>query len=358
MPAAHVPCPDSTLVHLPNPCLVVIIGLSGSGKSTFVEEHFAPVEILSSDRTRAVICNNAADQDSTSAAFAVLFATLWYRMANRLTTVFDATNLEAPHRERLLNMARRNGVPAVAVVLNVPVDRCLERIARRRRTVPTDRVLAQAGLWPDAVRQLDDEDFAAVHVFTEKQIPDVVFRHDLPPADDHDRWVRVDQVTPGPGASFLFPLDEIRRRPDYFDRVHPGEMAEVYAAAERAFTLGNADPDDLIEPYSSQARQHAAAGNTSMSVGARLKVEFPGESAVYLRCEDTGWTVTDAVGAGPAWSIDGHDEQREVDDDQDPDEPAEQDAVERRRRLAVIHGAVPNMVPRLLGLTSSRRCIR
>jgi predicted kinase len=351
------PCVDSTVVHLPNPCLIVIMGLSGSGKSAFAEEHFAPVEILSSDRTRAVVCNNAADQDSTSAAFNLLFATLWYRMSNHITTVFDATNLEAPHRERLLNMARRHRVPAVAVVLDVPVERCLQRIARRRRTVPADRVLAQAGLWGDAVLRLHEEGFAAVHVFTEAQIPHVVFRHDLPPADDPTRWVKVDQVAPGPGASFLFPLDEVRRRPDFFDHFHHGEMAEVYAAAERAFTLGNADPDDLIEPYSSQARQHIAAGNTSMSVGARLKIEFPGESPVYLRCEDTGWTVTDVLGAGPAWSDDGQDEQREI-DDQDPDWREDEDTIERRRRLAIIHGAVPEMVPRLLGLTSSRRGAR
>ncbi|MFC0430006.1 AAA family ATPase [Kutzneria buriramensis] len=348
---------DGTVVPLPNPCLIVIMGLSGSGKSTFAEEHFAPIEILSSDRTRAVVSNNAADQDSTSAAFNLLYATLWYRMANHVTTVFDATNLEAAHRERLLNMARRHAVPAIAVVLDVPVKRCLQRIARRRRTVPTDRILAQADLWPEAMRQIGDEDFAALHVFTEDQIPNVVFRQDLPPADDHGRWVHVTQVAPGPGAVFRFPVDEVRRRPDFFDHVHHGEMAEVHAAAERAFTLGNAHPDDLIEPYSSQARQHIAAGNTSMSVGARLKIEFPGESPVYLRCEDTGWTITDAVGTGPAWSDNGHDVQREI-DDQDPDWRDEEDTVERRRRLAIIHGAVPEMVPRLLGLTSSRRSTR
>jgi predicted kinase len=345
------------VVQLPNPCLIVIMGLSGSGKSTFAEEHFAPVEILSSDRTRAVVCNDASDQSSTAAAFALLFTTLWYRMANHITTVFDATNLEAPHRERLLNMARRHHVPAVAVVLDLPAERCLERISRRRRIVPTDRVLAQADLWPAAVRQLGEEDFAAVHVFSEDQISNVVFRHDLPPADDHGRWVRVTQVAPGPGAVFRFPLDEVRRRPDFFDHVHHGEMAEVYAAAERAFTLGNADPDDLIEPYRSQARHHADAGNTSMSVGARLKIEFPGEPPVYLRCEPAGWTITDAAGAGPAWSSDGRDEQCEV-DGQDPDEPIEEDTVQRRRRLAIVHGAVPEMVPRLLGLAPHRNSTR
>ena len=61
---------DATL--LPVPCLVVLVGPSASGKSTWAEAQFEPDEIVSSDRLRAVVGHGEDDLDATADAFALL----------------------------------------------------------------------------------------------------------------------------------------------------------------------------------------------------------------------------------------------------------------------------------------------
>ena len=59
-------------IELPEPCLVVLMGASGSGKSTFAATHFQPTEVISSDFCRALVSDDANDQSATEDAFAVL----------------------------------------------------------------------------------------------------------------------------------------------------------------------------------------------------------------------------------------------------------------------------------------------
>ena len=109
----------STL-RIREPSLVVLVGAAGSGKSTLAARWFAPDEILSSDALRALVSGDAADQRATKAAFAILQRTLDRRLMAGQTTVVDATNVTARARRELLTIARRAGVPAVAIVLDLP----------------------------------------------------------------------------------------------------------------------------------------------------------------------------------------------------------------------------------------------
>jgi protein phosphatase len=59
-------------IELPEPSLVVLIGVTGSGKSTFAARHFKPTEILSSDFCRGLVSDDENDQAATTDAFAVL----------------------------------------------------------------------------------------------------------------------------------------------------------------------------------------------------------------------------------------------------------------------------------------------
>jgi len=101
-------------VLLPEPCLVVLIGAAGAGKSTLAARLFAPDAILSSDALREVVAGDATDQRATKVAFAILHRQLERRLADHRTTVVDATNVTQFARRGLLRRAAAHGVPAIA----------------------------------------------------------------------------------------------------------------------------------------------------------------------------------------------------------------------------------------------------
>lgn len=56
-------------ITIPTTCLVVLIGASGSGKSTFARRHFLPTEIISSDTCRGLVSDDETSMEATSDAF-------------------------------------------------------------------------------------------------------------------------------------------------------------------------------------------------------------------------------------------------------------------------------------------------
>ncbi|MEX2011395.1 MAG: AAA family ATPase [Chloroflexota bacterium] len=112
---------------IPDPSLVVLVGPAGSGKSTLAARLFAPDEVLASDAMRAIVGRGESDQAATRAAFALLHRQLDGRLRDGRLTVVDATNVEAHARRSLLQSARAAGVPAVAILLDLPPDLVLRR---------------------------------------------------------------------------------------------------------------------------------------------------------------------------------------------------------------------------------------
>ena len=153
------------LLHLPDPALVLLVGPSGAGKSTFAEAHFEPSEIVSSDRLRELLSGDAGDQGASAEAFRIVTLLVKGRLARRLTTVVDATNLHAASRRQYLGTARRYAVPAVAIVFRLPDEMYLERNASRAdRTVANGVIADQAQRMADVLAALPGEGYAAVHV--------------------------------------------------------------------------------------------------------------------------------------------------------------------------------------------------
>lgn len=115
------------LIKVPDPSLVVLIGASGSGKSTFAQKHFIPTEILSSDFCRGLVSDDETAQAATEDAFDVLHFIAAKRLAAGKLTVIDATNVQADARKSLLALAREYHYLTVAIVLNMPAKLCQER---------------------------------------------------------------------------------------------------------------------------------------------------------------------------------------------------------------------------------------
>ncbi|MFN2556481.1 MAG: AAA family ATPase [Nitriliruptorales bacterium] len=160
---------------VPDPSLVLLIGIAGCGKSSFARRHFAPTEVLSSDECRAMVADDPNDQSATSDAFSVLRFVLDKRLKRQRLTVVDATSLDRDARKPYLGLARKYDVPAVAIVLDLPLDVCLERDRRRSdRTVGEEVLRRQRRDLERGLRQLDGESYLAVQVLGAPEVVDRV----------------------------------------------------------------------------------------------------------------------------------------------------------------------------------------
>jgi protein phosphatase len=118
-------------IEIPEFALVLLVGASGSGKSTFASRHFLPTEIISSDRMRGWVSDDEADQSATGDAFDVLHYLLEKRLKRRLFTVIDATNVQPEARKPLIALAKKWHALAVAIVFDIPEAVAVARNAER-----------------------------------------------------------------------------------------------------------------------------------------------------------------------------------------------------------------------------------
>jgi protein phosphatase len=169
-----------TVIDLPEPCVVVLIGAAGAGKSTFAARHFAPAEILSSDALRAMVSGDESDQRATRTAFSILHRQLGKRLIAGRTSVVDATNVTTYARRAIVRAAAAGGMPVAAVVLDLDPELVIRRnAARTGRVVPEAAVHHQLAQLARALAPgvLEHEGFAAVHrLRTTDEIDGVVVR--------------------------------------------------------------------------------------------------------------------------------------------------------------------------------------
>lgn len=152
-------------ILLPHDALVLLIGASGSGKSTFARAHFRPTEILSSDACRALVCDDEANQAATADAFAVLHFIAAKRLERGRLTVVDATNVQPEARRPLLELARLHHRPAIAIVFHLPEEICQENNLRRpNRSVPAAILQQQTADLVRSLPRLEAEGFTRVYI--------------------------------------------------------------------------------------------------------------------------------------------------------------------------------------------------
>ena len=114
-------------IKLPKLSLVVLIGVSGAGKSSFAKKHFLPTEVISSDYCRALVSDNENDLSVTSATFEVMHLIAAKRLEAGKLTVIDATNVRMEARKPLVALARKYHALPVAIVLDLPEKVCQMR---------------------------------------------------------------------------------------------------------------------------------------------------------------------------------------------------------------------------------------
>src|SRR5258708_34723212 len=159
-------------IAIPELSLVALIGISGSGKSTFARKHFKPTEILSSDFCRGLVSDDENSQAATDDAFDVLHYIAGKRLAAGRLTVVDATNVQREARQPLVELARQYHMLPVAIVLNLPEKLCVERNSSRpNRSLGAHVIPRQRQDLYRSLRGLEREGFR--HVFILSTIEEV-----------------------------------------------------------------------------------------------------------------------------------------------------------------------------------------
>lgn len=154
--------------------LVVLVGASGSGKSTFARKHFRPTEVLSSDFCRGLVADDENDQGASRDAFDVLHYIAGKRLAAGRLTVVDATNVQPESRKQLVQLARQYDVLPIAIVLDLPEEVCQARNAGRpdRADMPRHVVQRHRRELRRSLRGLEREGFRKVHVLRTEEEAD------------------------------------------------------------------------------------------------------------------------------------------------------------------------------------------
>jgi protein phosphatase len=123
---------------IPDFALVVLMGVAGSGKSTFAARHFAPEE-----RAPGMAAQ---------------------RLAARQLAVLDARHLRLEERQEAVRLARRFHARPVAIALDLPVAVCDAR--NRGRDPDAHSVRGDAQMLGHALSDLAHEGFHTAHVLS------------------------------------------------------------------------------------------------------------------------------------------------------------------------------------------------
>ena len=144
------------------PCLIVLVGPPGSGKTTWARRNgHGAVHVSQDDLIDAI----------TPAGFDHIYRPVYReaedaiaRAALRVghTVIVDRTNRTRAHRDRWLRIAHEAQCPAVAVVMSTPPELCRQRNDERagQRRLSSERMERMLAALETVC---NDEGFAAVH---------------------------------------------------------------------------------------------------------------------------------------------------------------------------------------------------
>jgi len=255
-------------VRLIRPSIVLLCGPAACGKSTFAQRHFRPTQIISSDSARGWVCDDERDQRFNAQAFALVRYLAELRVGLNRLSVVDSTALTPPHRREFLELAKRFRIPCVIFLLDVPLEKCIERDRLRERSVgapvierhylafeQTKTEIRQEGF--DQVVELGDADLDKVQI-------EIVFRPISPPAPTQGRRSQTE------GRSGPRPWPPKGPKPPAAQEEGPPPSPQVQPPASPPAKPGPKPPSASVRPPSAPAperTQSAPAAGTSGTAG-------------------------------------------------------------------------------------------
>lgn len=127
------------------PKLIVMCGLSASGKSTIAKElaikHNAC--IVSSDSIREEICRDVADQSKNEEVFKIFHKRIREYLNKGQNVIADATNITMKSRRVLIENVRKMDVEKICYIIPKQFNDCIRDNKNRKHYVPEKVIAAQ-----------------------------------------------------------------------------------------------------------------------------------------------------------------------------------------------------------------------
>lgn len=124
-----------------HPWFLMLVGLPGSGKSTFASQlQVYGWTVHSSDEIRAEILGDENDQSKQKDVFDELHRRVFSDLLSGKDVCYDATNLSYKRRAQFIRDLDRvvTNTYKVCIMAATPYSECLRRNARRKRVVPEE----------------------------------------------------------------------------------------------------------------------------------------------------------------------------------------------------------------------------
>lgn len=120
------------------PTIKIMVGLPGSGKDYYIDHNKSSDDVVvSSDDIRAEL-GDVNDQSNNSKVFWIFYDRIENAMRNKKTIWVNATNVTRQNREQTIALAKQYNYTIECIVMVTPVDTCIDRDAKRPRTVGVD----------------------------------------------------------------------------------------------------------------------------------------------------------------------------------------------------------------------------
>ena len=233
---------------IPDPAFVVLVGPSGSGKSSWAAARYRAQEVVSSDQLRAVVGSGEHDLSASADAFTLLGQIIAARAGRGLATVVDTLGLDPARRRGYLDLARRFGMTAVAVLFDTEPALCRQRNRSRDVPVPPRVLDSQLRAMTAAPAEIAAEGWDVVlrtgtGTGTDAAAGAEVVVADIEPAHTPGaRLARVQQLRSPAGMNFVLAVSRFPWGED-----PAGWLASVGLAAAEAGFAGIALMDHLIQ---------------------------------------------------------------------------------------------------------------
>lgn len=120
------------------PILAVMIGISGSGKSTYANglKTSLNAQLVETDAIRLELTGNAEDQTQNGKVFDIAKKRINDILSQGKNAIIDATSLSIRDRKDWIDIAKKNNAEVRAYFIDTPVSVCKSQNNKRQRKVP------------------------------------------------------------------------------------------------------------------------------------------------------------------------------------------------------------------------------